>query len=124
MIDNDGSDDSILSEVLLKYRMINFHKVYGTNELYDYNVRDDTNFEAIMSAKASDGAFKYFIRLNTGNMVFIVLNRSIFNLTKADKAKLNIYYDKTNQIYIASFSIYRNNINEIFNIDFIFKCDI
>lgn len=129
-----GFDSDIInqnSEYILDDRNI-FYEVYKRYELIsnirnnpiifmNENLRDDPQFEQIVTAKSSDGASNYFIITDNGINTFMTLYKGIFNLNKPDKASLFIYSiaEEPNKL-LAQFTIFKKKINMNYNICFLF----
>lgn len=113
-------DRNIFYEVYKRYELIsNIHcnPVIFMNE----NLRDDPQFEQIVTAKSSEGASNYFIITDNGINTFMTLYKGIFNLNKQDKASLSVYsiIGVPNQL-LAQFTIFKKKINMNYNIYFLF----
>ena len=127
----DTDSLNINKEYILDNRDI-FYEVYKRYELIanircnpiifmNENLRDDPQFEQIVTAKSSEGASNYFIITDNGINTFMTLYKGIFNLNKPDKASLSVYsiIGVPNQL-LAQFTIFKKKINMNYNIYFLF----
>lgn len=85
---------------------------------HEPDLRTNTEFEAIINSKTSDGSGKLHINTND-HETFMILFKNIFNLTKQDTIGLKVY-DLMDGKLLSEFNIFKKKIKLEINMKFIF----
>lgn len=126
-LDKDLGKIIITTEFIIVNRMNRSLQILEEKELLvDIdNIKEDENFNTIMSAKAGDGVFRYYV--NTPKLrTFFTLHKSLLKLNKPDKVKLKIYdtdFQKgisPHKFFITEFEIFKKKINKNYTLKFLF----
>lgn len=100
----DGSSDYIFNEVMRKFNELKINETPERLIFDDPEIRDDPNFNQMITSSASAGASKYFI--NNSNL-FIILYGGLFNVNKADTMQMSIFKTNNPNIKMAKFKIHK-----------------
>ena len=108
-------DNSVIDKVLSKYKEFKDIEL-NNNKIYEREgLRDDSEFEKRILAKAPDGASFYFVHTNNGTVPFLPIFNGLPILNKGDNVNLELYEIGKYNILVRMI-IYKKKLNNLYDL--------